>query len=90
MRLQSASWLAASLAVLLTARGATGQGNFQNLDFESATVTPVPGGPGVVYASNAIPGWTAYLGGNPQNIIGYDGMGLGGAAVFLGSSGIFW
>ena|ERR1035438_202029 len=86
MRPQSLAWWVTGLALLFGAGRVTGQGTFQNLDFESATVIPAPGG---IYASNAIPGWTAYYGSsaNPTksstSIIGYDGVSLGGATVFL-------
>ena len=65
-----------------------------NLDFENATVE-LANGPGIVYASNAIPDWSAFTGptGNPTNsssvgssIIGYDTISLGGAAVFIEDS----
>jgi hypothetical protein len=40
------------------------QGTFQNLDFESANLAPVPSGQfgGLVPISDALPSWTAYLG----------------------------
>jgi hypothetical protein len=71
-----------AITFLIVWQNAHGQG-FVNLDFENATVTPVPGNPNHIVASDAIPGWTAYLGGNPQTSIGYDTVSLGGAAVFL-------
>ena len=71
--------------LILTSQPVFSQG-FVNLDFESATITQVPGFPYFVYASNAIPAWTAYLGGNSQEIIGYDTVSLGGAAVFFSSA----
>ena len=46
-----------------------GQG-FVNLNFENAQIvydSSYP--PYAVYASDAIPGWTAYIGGVPQNDI---------------------
>jgi len=58
-------------ALLLFCEGGQAQG-FVNLNFENATVTLIPSSSYNVYASNAIPGWTAYLGGDPQGIIGYD------------------
>ena len=69
-------------AVAICATSAFSQG-FINLDFENAVVTPVSGNPGRVVASDAAPGWAAYIGGNAQSAIGYDTVGLGGAAVFL-------
>jgi len=71
-----------TITFLIVWQNAQGQG-FVNLDFENAAVTPVSGNPGHIVASDAILGWTAYLGGNPQTIIGYDTVSLGGAAVFL-------
>src|SRR5258707_10862572 len=44
-----------------------GQGRFQNLNFESAVLVPVPGDPyGSVYFSPAFPGWTASIAGVTQ------------------------
>jgi hypothetical protein len=71
----------ACLTLLLGIQRSHSQG-FVNLNFERATVV-FAGDSFHIYASNAIPGWTAYLGGNPQTIIGYDTVSLGGAAVFL-------
>jgi hypothetical protein len=58
----------------------SGQSNFQNLDFEDATI--VYGAQGA-YASDALPGWTAYLGGAPQTYILYNDVPLSDAAVAL-------
>jgi len=78
---------AAVLVGLINAREAYSQGSFVNLNFENATVTfAYPPSTGEIYANNAIPGWSAYysvFGTNPQPIIGYDTVSLGGAAVFL-------
>lgn len=69
---------------------------FVNLGFESANLFGYGSGtgPAVVPTNNAIPGWTAYLGGFPQSAVLYDGVTLGGAmislqdtnAVFVGSA----
>jgi hypothetical protein len=56
--------------------------SFTNLDFEHP-ILPLSPVNFEVPAANAIPGWTAYLGGNPLSSIGYDTVSLGGAAVFL-------
>ena len=74
------------IALLLVEGGRCFSQGFVNLDFEKATVSPVPGYSFYVYASSAIPGWTASLDSTPQSIIGYDTVSLGGAAVFLEDS----
>ena len=71
---------------LLVGSGRCISQGFVNLNFEEATVSTVPGYSFYVYASNAIPGWTASLDSTPQSIIGYDTVSLGGAAVFLEDS----
>ncbi len=62
---------------------------FANLDFESANVSGYSS-PGSILASNAIPGWTAYISGVPQSTILYNDETLGEAAISLqGTNGIF-
>src|SRR5258705_6340372 len=69
-----------TLAILLCP--ASGQGTFQNLDFESATLIPIPGDPyGSVQFAPAFPGWTGYIGTNQQGAALYN-------KVYLDSSGI--
>jgi hypothetical protein len=66
------------------------QGTFGNLGFESAVIMPDPASPYYpegVYASNAIPGWTAYIGGVPQTDIIYNDISLGGAWISLHGPG---
>ena len=64
---------------------------FVNLNFESAIITPDPSSPyypNAVYASNAIPGWTAtgFIG--PNDIL-YNSASLGSTSVsILGTNGI--
>ena len=55
---------------------------FINLNFENPNL-PLNPTFSTVSAANAIPGWTAYLGGINQSIIGYNTVSLGGASVFL-------
>ena len=73
------------VAILLAPlRNASGQ-EFQNLDFESAVITPDPSSgyyPYAVYASNAIPGWTAVGFLSPNDIL-YDDISLGATSVTL-------
>ena len=63
-------------------RSASGQ-NFTNLNFESAKIVSDPAyGPYIVYASDAIPGWT--LGNNTGgNDIPYNTISLGAPSVAL-------
>jgi len=64
MRLQTSSCLLVGLGMLLAVGDAVGQGTFQNLDFEMATITPAPTGytPFDAYppvsAADALPYWT--------------------------------
>ena len=85
MKLQRRAWWGAGLALLLSARGASAQGTFQNLDFESATIVPVPGDPnGLVEWGAAMPHWTGYIGGNTVDRLVHNGI-----ALSLASMGIF-
>ena len=71
-----------ALLILLAACSAFAQGTFQNLDFESAELIPIPGDPysGVEFAP-AFPGWTGYVGTSLQSRALYN-------SVFLDTSGI--
>ena len=63
MRLQTPAWLVCGFAMLLSAGGAFGQGSFQNLGFETASLVPIPGDPyGRVQFAPAFPGWTGLIG----------------------------
>jgi hypothetical protein len=55
-----------SVLIIVGTMDAFGQG-FVNLDFESANPPPSGFRPGAIAATNAIPGWTAYLGGTVTN-----------------------
>ncbi|MSU57613.1 MAG: hypothetical protein EXS35_05445 [Pedosphaera sp.] len=62
-----------------------GQGNFQNLDFESPLLPLVHlgGNFDFVAASNAVPSWDVYLGTNQQNSVLYNNWFLGTSVVGL-------
>ena len=62
-----------------------GQGGFQNLDFESATPPFVVIDPtyNVVAISNSIPGWTAYIGVNPNIAVLHNNYFLGTPAIAI-------
>jgi len=79
MKLRSMAWLLVVSFVLL--RSASGQ-DFQNLDFESATLVPVPGDPynGVQFAP-AFPEWTQTIAGAIDTNALYNN-------IFLDSAGI--
>src|SRR5476651_290237 len=55
---------------------------FVNLDFEDAVITS-GGHPFEAVASDAFPGWTAYISGVPQTYIVYNTVPLGAAEVTL-------
>lgn len=57
------------ILVVLLLRGsmALGQSTFQNLDFETAQLVPIPGDPNrAVQFTAAFPGWSGYVGGQLQ------------------------
>jgi hypothetical protein len=56
---------------LFVLQNLSGQG-FVNLDFNSAQLSAYGAGPASVPASNAIPGWTGYLGTNQQTMLVYN------------------
>ena len=57
-------------------------GAFQNLDFESATIVPVPGDPnGLVQWSAAMLQWTGYIGSNVVDRLVNNGIGLSVASM---------
>lgn len=63
-----------------------GQGTltFQNLDFESAQLIPIPGDPnGAVQFSAAFPGWTGYMGGQQVNSTVPNGVPIGNNTAFI-------
>lgn len=60
------------------------QQSFQNLDFEAAHNIPSFAGnvhPWSMPASNALPGWTCYVGSNLQTTVWYDDLALDGAGL---------
>ena len=77
MRLQTPAWLIGGLAVLLSAWGAAGQGNFQNLGFESATIVQAAGHPADLFLfAQAFPGWTGYVGGVQEGLTLYNNLAM--------------
>jgi hypothetical protein len=73
--------LLVGLSCICTVVSLDAQGTFENLDFEAANVSGYP--PGTVPASNAIPGWTAYIGNAAQTTMLYNNEALGEAAISL-------
>jgi hypothetical protein len=71
-----------TIIVLLSgARFGFAQG-FVNLDFNSANI-PSGTPPSFVPTSEAIPGWTAYLGNNPQASVYYDSLAIGSVNISI-------
>lgn len=62
-----------------------GQGNFTNLDFESAygLPNPPPTQPSLEPVANALPGWTVYEGQSTPTEIFFNGISAGGVLVTL-------
>jgi hypothetical protein len=55
---------------------------FQNLNFESATLAPIPGDPyNRVYFSSALPGWSGYSGANQLSAVAYDDAALDSTVI---------
>jgi hypothetical protein len=63
-------------------RNVSGQ-SFENLDFESANLSPIPSGQfgGLVPISDALPGWTGYLGTNQVTQILQNNLTLGNPSI---------
>lgn len=59
------------------------QGTFQNLDFESASLSPTPPGQygGPVSITAALPGWTGYLGTTQISSVQQNNFALGDASI---------
>ena len=77
------------LAVLFIAPHTFAQGAFQNLGFESIQNIPVfdpQGHPWTMPASDALPGWSCYLGTNQVGYAWYNDVALDSAAVGVQSS----
>ena len=61
-----------------------GQGSFQNLGFESASLVPIPGDPyGRVQFATAFPGWTGLVGGAQQTTALYNSYFLGTSVISI-------
>jgi hypothetical protein len=62
--MKRATLVTGCLACVLAVESLHAQGTFQNLDFESANLSPVPAGQfgGLVPFTQALPGWTGYIG----------------------------
>jgi len=68
---------------LATACALHGQGSFQNLGFELASVPSIPPYHALVPATDALPGWIVYAGPYQQTQIWYNGVSAGGALVTI-------
>lgn len=76
--------LVAAASCAMAALCAEGQGTFQNLDFEAASVPSVPPDqPITVDPAAALPGWTGYVGTSQVNQVWYNGVSVGGALISL-------
>ena len=85
IKLQRLAFIGGSLALFLSAAGVKGQGTFQNLGFESATVG---GAPGPFFSfGQAFPGWTGYVYGGQASEALYDALPLGNGGFSIIDSG---
>jgi hypothetical protein len=71
-----------TVALLLAASSALGQGTFQNFDFESALIDQTHP-PGFVSAMDALPSWTPFISTNQQTQIGFNSQCTGGTCIWL-------
>ena len=71
----------------IVAAVAKAQGTFQNLDFESASLVPIPGGSRVQFAP-AFPAWTGYVGGIQQTSALYNVAALDSSAISIIDSSV--
>jgi hypothetical protein len=69
-----------SLAAILCGQDINAQSGFQNLNFESATLSPSSGN-NFVPISAALPGWTAYLGATQQTEVLQNGSTEGAPSI---------
>jgi hypothetical protein len=76
--------IAAAVVLILGQRFCSAQG-FVNLNFEAANVLGFS--PGSIPATNGIPGWTGYIGSTSTDIILFNTVSLGDAAISLQGPG---
>lgn len=84
MNRQKHNSLLLALAFLLSpVAAARAQAPFQNLDFESANLSPVPPGQygGLVSTTNALPAWTGFLGDRQTPLVLQNNLTLGAASI---------
>src|ERR1700722_1510008 len=80
--MKSIRFILCSAASGLWALCAVAQGPFQNLDFESANLSPPPGQFGsLVPIMNALPGWSGFLGTNQTTVVYQNNFTLGAASI---------
>src|SRR4051812_34007893 len=73
--------LALTLGLVL---GVEGQTTFKNLGFEVGVPVPIPNDPsGRVYAENAFPHWTAYIGTNAQTAVLFNQRSFSASAISI-------
>jgi hypothetical protein len=80
-RAQTAMKLIISIFVVAASISAVGQGTFQNLDFEAATLSPTTGAGGPVPVGSALPDWTVYFGTVQQTVMFQNTFSAGDAQV---------
>jgi hypothetical protein len=97
MRLKRPAWLVRGLVLLLVAADALAQGNFQNLNFESASIPSGTQPPMEVPIGSALPGWSAsiswsnngtYNGTFPQSQVLYDITTVGSPGIGIMSTDV--
>src|ERR1700722_19387750 len=71
------------VTMVMLVQSSEGQGTFQNLNFESANLSPTPssGPPLYVPIASALPGWIAYTGADEVTQVLQNNYTLGQASV---------
>jgi hypothetical protein len=77
------AWGPLAIALVFANHDSNAQGSFQNLNFENATLPAIPPGGGFEPSSNAIPGWTGYLGENQTTSILHNDVTIGSANISI-------
>jgi hypothetical protein len=82
--------VAIAIAALMCSHPVLAQGTFQNLDFESANLTPIASGqPGVeVPITSALPGWSGDIGSSPVTQVFQNGFSTGAPGIDI--LGPYW
>jgi hypothetical protein len=77
----------ACLGILLAAMSVQVLGDFQNMDFENPIEPLVPAADSTISTTDGVPGWTVYLGSDPDTRMPYNTSSIGAPSVALRGPG---